>query len=606
MGSRSRVLGIGVVALILFAGCYYIVDEPTGRSFRQNNGGGVASAGAPDGGPSAPSSTDGDGGTETAGAPAEGPLAAEAQRLHGWLVRRGFERVGIPQGGTLEAGGHHRYEVEVLSGLCYVVLALAGEEGADPGLTFSDPQGVERARDARSDRRAALRYCAPASGPHGVEVRLEEGEGPWVSAVYRAPAGDTSPLARLFDSDGGDPPAPAPAAASPAPAGAEQESWQRVAAVIAELRGLGFRPVGPPTAFPLVEGGRVRRAMPLSEGSCYVLVVAAGQGVHDADAFLYDGAGLRAAFDAGGDRDAQIRYCPSASGLYQAEVRAQRGSGRLVAALLQGPTQSGEGGFVADSASLGLAANYAAMDRELQGRGYDGLGTASRGVLDAGGTASHELEVEAGQCYAVAAVGSEAVTDLDIRLFDGDGDEVDRDEADGRTPLARACPEGAGRYRVEVQLSTGGGAYMYRPYRFTRGTRGAFGLTGVLYLRAMEMVAVLDGEGYEPAAPPERRARQTLAASGRRTHRVRLDRGSCYAISAVGAQGLHDLDLELAPPRGAAVSTERGPNPLPVVRHCPTTSGRYRLTVSARAGAGRYVYQLFRRDAPAEGEDTAD
>ena len=560
------------------AGCYYVVDQP----MRANVGSRQGAAAPEDGGP-----------TGDAAAPASGPLLVEVQRIEAWLTGRGFERVTAPLAGELAEGARRRYEAELLSGLCYVAVAVGGETVRELDLTLLDGSSTERARDLRAGRRAALRHCAAISGTYQLEVTAAEGTGPFASAVYRAPPGDHAPLAELFDSE--PPQAPAEPPTEPPPPGGEVAGWTRLVAVEEALRRDGFQRVGQPVVFHLVEGARVRRDASLATDACYVLAVAAEGGAQDADAFLYDPSGVRVAFDATDERDAQVRFCPAAAGTYQMEVRLQRGTGTVLAMLLRGPRQDGAA-FATDEASQGLAASYAAMDRDLQARGYEGLGSASPATLLEGGSSTLGLEAEAGECYAVGAVGSEPLTNLGVLLRDPAGTVVDRDGG-RRDALVRVCPELAGRHDAEIVATRGAGTVLARAYRFTRGSRGAFGLTGLLHLRAMETVAVLGGEGYEPAAAPVTSARQRLAEGRAAVHRVRLERGACYAIAAVGGEGLRDLDLALASPTGAPVAAELGPNPLPIVRACPTASGSYRLTATAREGSGPYAFQVFRRTA---------
>jgi hypothetical protein len=329
-----------------------------------------------------------------------------------------------------------------------------------------------------------------------------------------------------------------------------------------------------------------------------VVLVAAAEQALDADAVIYDPSGVSVASDAGGDRDARVELCPRVPGHHEVEVRLVRGSGQLVAVVLEGPARP-EGGRRAPTPASSLGASYASFDRDILGRGYGGLGAATNGELAEGEQASHDLALEGGRCYAVAAVGEESVTDLDLRLVGPAGEEEDLDMTEGRTPLVRVCPEHAGTHGIEVLMRRGHGRYMYRAYSFQRGARGAFGLTGIVYLRAMELVATLGAEGYEPIAPPERGERQRLEQGATRTHSVRLEAGRCYAIGSAGGEGLHDLDLELVAPAGEVLAAEVGPNSLPVVRYCPERTGQHRLRIAARGGTGRYVYQVFARQSGA-------
>ena len=62
----------------------------------------------------------------------------------------------------------------------------------------------------------------------------------------------------------------------------------------------------------------------------------------------------------------------------------------------------------------------------------------------------------------------------------------------------RVCPSARGHYRMAIRMTSGSGSYIYAPYRWTRGTRGPFGLAGLIYLRLAEVTSLLAVEGYEP------------------------------------------------------------------------------------------------------------
>ncbi|NIV58682.1 MAG: hypothetical protein GWN48_25565, partial [Actinobacteria bacterium] len=79
-------------------------------------------------------------------------------------------------------------------------------------------------------------------------------------------------------------------------------------------------------------------------------------------------------------------------------------------------------------------------------------------------------------------------------------------------------------------------------------------------------------------------------------HNIRLRGGQCYALLAVGGQGLNDVDLKLHQ-GGNQIAADDTRTAFPTVRHCPSSTGRFRVEIEADGGSGRYFYQVFRRSA---------
>ena len=64
------------------------------------------------------------------------------------------------------------------------------------------------------------------------------------------------------------------------------------------------------------------------------------------------------------------------------------------------------------------------------------------------------LELDAGREYALLGVCDEDCSDIDLRLFDQDGDEVDADVETDDYPVVSVRPDRTARYRVKVIMAT--------------------------------------------------------------------------------------------------------------------------------------------------------
>ena len=234
----------------------------------------------------------------------------------------------------------------------------------------------------------------------------------------------------------------------------------------------------------------------------------------------------------------------------------------------------------------------------MRARGYETYGQPANGQLAQGETHDYPIQLEGGKCYAILAVGDNGVRDLDLTLLDARDQTIDRDVETDARPVVRVCAPSTGQYKMQVRMFSGQGSFVYAQYRWPRGTRGPFNLDGLIYVRLAEVTSLLAVEGYEPdvQATPSRGRIRREGQNGR--HNIPLEGGQCYAILAVGGEGVNNLDLSLSQ-GGTAVASDTTRTAFPDVRYCPTSGGRVALQVTATGGSGEYFYQVFRRGAAA-------
>ncbi|MBX7197594.1 MAG: hypothetical protein K1X94_36450 [Sandaracinaceae bacterium] len=115
------------------------------------------------------------------------------------------------------------------------------------------------------------------------------------------------------------------------------------------------------------------------------------------------------------------------------------------------------------SAALGQLARAATT------RGFTPEGDDSRGFLVERGPQAVELPLRSGSCYLLVAAGSEAVRELDVTLYAGDGTEVARDESAGRLVALHHCPPQSGTFYASVQATAGNGLFALRVLRGPNG-----------------------------------------------------------------------------------------------------------------------------------------
>ncbi len=90
----------------------------------------------------------------------------------------------------------------------------------------------------------------------------------------------------------------------------------------------------------------------------------------------------------------------------------------------------------------------------LTDRSYEMSGDVFQGKLD-----NHEAEYLAitlhrGTSYAFLAVCDQDCRDIDLRLFDPDGSEVDSDVGTDDWPIVKVTPTMSGKYQVKVIMAS--------------------------------------------------------------------------------------------------------------------------------------------------------
>jgi hypothetical protein len=84
--------------------------------------------------------------------------------------------------------------------------------------------------------------------------------------------------------------------------------------------------------------------------------------------------------------------------------------------------------------------------------GYEMSHDVYTGRLYDGGREDVRVNLRAGQAYVITAVCDADCSDLDLKLFDQYGDEVDRDLRSDDTPIVQAAPSRTGEYTLRVLM----------------------------------------------------------------------------------------------------------------------------------------------------------
>jgi hypothetical protein len=491
----------------------------------------------------------------------------------------------------LHEKGMVSYTVHARPGECFVAVALGAEE-TDLSLILVDATGRVIGYHVGDDAHPWIEHCPTHGDRYTARLQMGRGSGEYYYAAYGGPSEPRSGLASYFGAQRDD---------AVQTASLDGATAERLAALDARFGQERYTRTAEPHGVVLSEGEARRYPLNLEAGRCYAFVSLAGPGAQDSDVSVMDGAGNELARDAEDARDGKVQFCAPATGTYQLQTTLHGGRGPVFVAGYIQDTQtaaapSKDAPLIEErsAAGAGLEENFRLLDADMQARGYQAYGEPTRGRLTEGKRRDFAIELEGGKCYAILGVGDHSVRDLDLILLDPSGNKLDRDFEQDARPIVRVCPERSGNFTMRVQMMRGEGDFVYAPYRWPRGTRGPFGLAGLIYVRLAEVTSLLSAEGYapNPSYTPEkgRLVRQGDTA----THDLSLTGGQCYTLLAVGGEGVSNLDVTLLQ-GDRRVTTDGTRNAFPSARHCPTQDGRYRLAVTAAQGSGEYFYQVFTR-----------
>ncbi|MEM9068254.1 MAG: hypothetical protein AAGE52_07095 [Myxococcota bacterium] len=537
----------------------------------------------------------GTGGNQPVAGTATGAPLQVLNQVDTHLSGRGFQRVGpAVRNANMPAGGIVAYAINATPGQCYVSLAI-GAPNTDLNLIILDPQGRQVGYNVQPDGRPWVRVCTQTSGRYIARLQMASGQGEYFYALYQGSVNDPQLTALL----GGT----AQAAPQDTTVALDPATQQRINQAGERYQRQGFTSVGPAQGVRRGSREGYDRELNLQAGVCYQFASFGGPGAEDTDLYVFNSDDEQMVDDVLTNLDAEVEFCPQASGRYRLRALMYDGNGPIYVAGWQrqqsqvavNDPNANNPVLGAQQQSQGLDERYSLLDLDMQARGYESYGDISRGELTESGTQDYDIQLEGGKCYAIVAVGANSVRNLDLVLLDSRGRQLDADTAGDARPIVRVCAERSGTFKMQVRMASGSGEFRYHAYRWPRGTRGPFGLNGLIYVRLAEVSALLNVEGYEPdatAAPGRGRLRREGASAN---HNLELPANHCVGVLVVGGDGVSDLDITLTK-SGRNLAADGTRNPFPTVRHCTTEAGRYRLSVSASGGSGEYFYQVFRRD----------
>jgi len=374
------------------------------------------------------------------------------------------------------------------------------------------------------------------------------------------------------------------------------------------MRSVGARTADEPRVGFLLEGESGSFPFVLEQDGCVGILAVGHLGVRDLDLLLYTETGMVVGQDLETDSRPYVRFCGAAQLrlIVTVHMYAGRGEFRLLR-FANAPERLPDlnrtlGGCFAGASGVRRPPpdvgpepqarpaedNLAAIEARLASVGYRPEGEVHAGTLGAQQRQVAPMRFEADTCYAVALAGGPGTLDLDLHVRAPDGRDVSRDSDRSRDALARFCAPVTGTYQVIVQMSLGTGTYALRAHVAPRPPPPLpTGVAGHARLAYSETWARMGARGMHarPLAWGHLSPAQVLAMP------VELSGGSCYAIAGVPADELRrgDLDLLLVDDEDGLVAWDLGRDSAPMLFHCPTATGRFRVVGRVYGAVGRYL-----------------
>lgn len=218
--------------------------------------------------------------------------------------------------------------------------------------------------------------------------------------------------------------------------------------------------------------------------------------------------------------------------------------------------------------------------------GYDPLTSPGAVTLAAGETYTFSQSVEAGVCYAAAAVTSEADLDLRVRRS---GALVTQDVRLDSYPVATWCAATSGTARIELRAFNASAEVSYAVFVDRDARDAAAGGLDELSNRLSRAIA-RSAPRWEPIGT---QWRTTFSRPEVRTWSVDAAADRCYAVVAVGQAAVEDVDLLLVDEEGFERARDFALDAVPLVSYCPDRAEVLTVHVALRQGRGVVAAQLL-------------
>lgn len=223
---------------------------------------------------------------------------------------------------------------------------------------------------------------------------------------------------------------------------------------------------------------------------------------------------------------------------------------------------------------LGTAGGY------LEDRGYAMTTDPYDSSLDDGESEDFWINLDGGDNYAIVGVCDNDCSDIDLEVFDSNGNSLDSDYQVDDAPVLEFTAPRSGRYRIHVYMAT----CDVNPCYYGVGTYAAGAGGGELneYERQVQaqlsrVSRDLEGDGYTQTHPTRS---GSLDEGDERSFRVNLRTGFTYSIRGQCDADCDDMDLAIYDSNGNEVDSDYMIDDFPILTVRPNMTQEFRVVIS--------------------------
>jgi hypothetical protein len=229
-----------------------------------------------------------------------------------------------------------------------------------------------------------------------------------------------------------------------------------------------------------------------------------------------------------------------------------------------------------------------APDAQLVGNIYQGV------AHDEGDEQEWPLTLEAGKCYWFSGAGDQGVEELELFLYDPEGDRVAKATDGAPRAMMAHCPTVSGMFKLEAKAEDGRGHFHVGVY-VKAAPDGTVPPppTGSAAAPAQDLGALCDAEAKSAAPGAERVGEHFSGDADETDWYSALEVGKCYWFIGVGGEGVNELWLYLWDPADKRITANKAAANKVTVGHCPEKSGMFHFQAKIGSGSGEYKVGVY-------------
>ncbi len=259
-----------------------------------------------------------------------------------------------------------------------------------------------------------------------------------------------------------------------------------------------------------------------------------------------------------------------------------------------------------------LAARVAQAVEVFAARGTQRLAESFVTFLREGGSDGFRVTVARDQCVGFLALGREGIVDLNLRVLNAAGTDLDYDTRNDAHPFVRVCARAGDALHVRAHALRGNGeaavVMLVNPpvvppplgdvlgsprgnglFSGPRAPRGDIGRDPAALSASDQLRRALDVLAASGSTPVGSTFAGSLPRQGLTARPIALESGRCYVVLGFGEAGVEDLDLRVSDPTGRPITQDVALDAHPTLRFCAARTGLHRVDLRMFAGSGQWA-----------------